>query len=389
MTWAIHAEDFPLMVPDATVTDAEVQRAVRAQLGPDATVEQWTVDELGRGRGDATTSLGVCRISGSVRIGGATIEWSQVRKVFVPPPEVAGVDMGRSPGHWNYWRREPALLASDLLTGLPGGVAAPRAYLVEGTDDAATVWTEDLGHVGGTRWSRRELDRVAYGLGLLGGWYAGRAPDEPWLSRNLLHQWVRDLPALAAPLLGPDAPGWSHPVARDVFPAGAAGPVAQLLAVAKATLPAAGDSPMTLCHRDAGLDNLLLRSGGELVLFDWALAGPGPVGEDLGVLIASVARTPAAGVDHVATCRELVAPYLAGARVRAGVDLDPDAVWRTAVVTAALREGIFAAFHISRGIETPDAGAAIRAGLAEHSAIIEALAAAALTAAAQRQRASS
>jgi hypothetical protein len=361
--------------PD-TITSDEVARAVRAQLGDGAAVTSWRVAELGRGRGDATTSLGVARVGGTAQLGGVSAAWSQIRKVYVPPADVAGIDMGRTVGHWNYWRREPELLASGLLRGLPPGVGAPAAYLVTGSEDAVTVWMEDLGDLAAPTWTRRDLDRVAYGLGRLGGGFAGRAPHAPWLGTDLLGQWVRDLPDMAAPLLGLDSPGWNHPIARGVFPSGTASPVAQLLGQAAGRLPTLAVEPVTFCHRDTGLDNILLRRDSDkIVLIDWALAGSGPLGEDLGVLFASAARQ--AATDPIALCRSLLEPYLTGLRSVQDAPADATAVWRAAITTAALREGIFAAFHISRAIEEPTAGTSLLAGLAQDAPVVEALAAAA------------
>lgn len=366
-----------MSVGRTAVSRGEVTRAVRAQLGADAEVGEWTAVPLGRGRGDATTSLGVVRVSGTAQVGGKPAAWSQIRKVFVPAPDVAGLDMGRSAGHWNYWRREPELMASGHLTRLPSGVAAPIAYVVDDGAAAVTVWMEDLGDLTAPEWTPQELDRVAHGLGRLGGWFAGRPPAEAWLSTDLLGQWVRDLPGMTVPLLGPGAPGWGHPVARSVFANGPAGPVARLIEQAPSQLAAVAAPPRTFCHRDPGLDNLLLRSHPEeIVLFDWALAGTGPVGEDLGVLFASVARHTAG--EPMAVCRRLFDHYLVGIGSAGATAIDGTAVWRAAVATAALRECIFAAFHIARGIEEPGAGAQTLAALARDAAAIEALAAAAL-----------
>lgn len=360
-----------------TVSRDEVARAVRAQLGESAELDTWTVVELGRGRGNATTSLGVARVSGTARINGVTTGWSQIRKIFVPATDVAGIDMGRSIEHWNYWRREPLLMASGHLRRLPAGVAAPTAYDVAENGSDVIVWMEDLGDLTAPDWTGDNLGLVARRLGELGGWFAGRAPAESWLSTDLLGQWVRDLPAMTVPLRGPGAPGWDHPVARGVFPNGAASPVARLLDDASSRLAALAASPTTFCHRDTGLDNLLLRGDpDQLVLFDWALAGTGPIGEDLGVLLASAIRHVPA--DPVELRHLLFDQYLIGlADARAPVN--PTAVWHAAVVTAALRECIFAAFHVARGIEEPGAGVDTVAGLARDAGAIETLAEAALS----------
>lgn len=355
------------------VTSDEVGAAVRARLGDRAVVESWTVADLGRGRGDATTSLGTARVSGTARIHDRSVPWSLIRKVYVPPDPVAGVDMGRDVDHWNYWRREPELFASDVLAGLPAGVSAPTAYRIRDGGSAVTVWMDDVGSPSPAPWTPTGLAAVARGLGLLSGAFAGRSPSEPWLSRDLLGQWVRDLPGMAAPLRKPV--GWRHDIARSVFASGATGPVPRLLDSATHHAARLHRGPRTFCHRDTGLDNLMLRTdagGQSLVLFDWALAGVGAVGEDLGVFFASAARQVAA--DPIRVCRDLVDPYLEGVQDGGGDAPDPDDAWRVATVTAALRESIFAAFHISRGIEVAGRPGPILTGLARDSAVIEAFA---------------
>lgn len=359
------------------VTQDEVTQAVRAQLGAHAVVDTWTVHNLGRGRGDTTTSLGTSRISGTAHIAGTTLPWSQIRKVYVPPDAVAGVDMGRSAGHWNYWRREPELFASGHLGRLPEGVVAPAPYLIAASDAQVIVWMEDLGAPARTRWSDDDLGRVAHGLGRLGRAFAEHSPDEDWLSTDLLMQWVRDLPAWTVPLRGDGPAGWNHPVARSVFDRGEASPVAALLDEAADHLDVLANGPRTFCHRDTGLDNMLLRRNPETVaLFDWALAGTGAIGEDVGVMFASAARQ--APREPIALCKAMLDHYLTGLG-RLASEVGPETIWRTAVATAALREAIFAAFHISRAIEGSAPDGTMLAAIARDAGVVEAFAQQALT----------
>lgn len=350
----------------------EVTQSVQAQLGAQAVAETWRVHTLGRGRGDTTTSLGTSRISGTARIGRTTVHWSQIRKVYVPPDAVAGIDMGRSVGHWNYWRREPELFASGHLDRLPEGVVAPAPYLIAASDAQVIVWMEDLGAPARTTWADDDLGRVAQGLGRLAGAFAGLPPDETWLSADLLGQWVRDMPAWTVPLRGDGSAGWNDPVARSVFANGSASPVVALLDEAAGHLDVLANGPRTFCHRDTGLDNMVLRSRPDVVaLFDWALAGTGAIGEDLGVLFASAARQ--APREPIALCRAMLDHYVAGLASLAD-EIDPKTIWRTALVTAALREGLFAAFHISRAIEGSAPDGTMLAGIARDATVVEAFA---------------
>jgi hypothetical protein len=348
--------------PDAD----EVGHAVRAQLGPVRVID-WRVDELGRGRGDNATSLGVQRVHGRATSDRGVQDWSQIRKLFVAPTDADD----QAEDHWNHWRREPRLLTSSLLRDLPDGVAAPQPYLVVDAGDRVTVWMTDAGPEPPDGWTDDALVTVADRLGRLAGAFVAHPPGEPWLSRDLLGQWAAGISTYAPALASSVAAGWDDRRVGRVHPRH--GPVAAVLDAA-AQLHAVQLGPVaTLCHRDVGLENLRAR-GGTLTLFDWALAGPGPVGEDLGLLLASVARLPAirptVRADDLARGRPvgplsgLLTAYIAGC-AGVGAEVDGATVWRTAVVTAALRESIFAAAQLSTvlagGVTEEDRLAAVAA----------------------------
>jgi hypothetical protein len=361
----------------ATIGQHEVDLAVRGQLG-DATVLSWQTTHLGRGRGDNSSSLGVERVQGRARTPRGDVPWTQIRKVLVRPVDPAEDDLG----HWNHWRREPLVLASGTLSHLPPGVAAPAVHLVAPDDagDRVAVWMEDAGDEPADGWTPQRLLTVAHRLGRLAGGFLHHQLTEPWWSRDLLGQWVALLPARAQPLHSTEAAGWDDPRIRAVYPSGRVGPVAAVLDAAPALLAGLDGSPMTLCHRDCGLDNLRLRGGGrgtDLVLFDWALAGIGPVGEDLGLLLASgVRRWPD---EPYGLGRRLLAAYLDGVASNAGHGVvAAAAVWRTAVTTAALREALFAAAQLAGTLDEGRAGAGRVARFAADAPAIEVLAAEAL-----------
>jgi hypothetical protein len=342
------------MRTDAHIDHTEVVRAVRTRFAH-ATVERWQVHHLGRGRGDNATSLGVQRVRGSARTPERDLAWSHIRKVFVRPPEGAAED---ATDHWNHWRREPVLLASGRLSELPSGVTAPSVYLIVDDVDSATVCMEDAGDAPHGGWTRRQLAMVAYRLGTVAGRFLAHDLAEPWLSRDLLGQWIANLPLYAPLLHDSDSPGWGDERIRRVHAEGRASQVATLLDRAASTWAGVVQTPTTLCHRDCSLENLRLRDDGSgLVLFDWALAGPGPVGEDLGILLVSAA--PLVAGDPLALGRTLLAAYLRGVAATAPQQpVEAATVWRTAVTTAALREAIYSAARLSQVLATgaPDTG---------------------------------
>jgi hypothetical protein len=329
--------------PHGDIDHTEVVRAVRTRF-EHATVERWQVHHLGRGRGDNATSLGVQRVHGSARTPERELAFSHIRKVFVRPPGGAAEE---AQDHWNHWRREPLLMASGRLAELPIGVAAPRVDLIVDEGERATVWMEDAGDEPHDGWSRRRLAMVAYRLGTVAGRFLDHDLAEPWLSRDLLGQWITDLPLYAPLLHDSDAAGWSDERVRRIH-GGRGGNVASLLDHAASIWAGVAQTPSTLCHRDCSLENLRLRDDGSgLVLFDWALAGPGPVGEDLGLLLASAA--PLVTGDPLALGRQLLVAYLRGVAATApDQPVEATTVWRTTVTTAALREAIYSAARLSQ-----------------------------------------
>ena len=90
--------------------------------------------------------------------------------------------------------------------------------------------------------------------------------------------------------------------------------------------------PRTLCHLDVWENNLIRRADGEVVLIDWAFAGDGAVGEDIGNLILNVALPDDALAD---VDRRLTDAYLGGLR-EAGWAGDERAV-RLAICASAVK----------------------------------------------------
>ena len=126
----------------------------------------------------------------------------------------------------------------------------------------------------------RRLAGFAERLGRAQAGWAGRDPAHPWLSRRWLRQYVA-----SKPIREPVA--WDHPLAAAVWPAEVRAGLRRLWERRDQPLAIAEALPQTTCHLDVWPMNLIARGapGDEIVLLDWAFAGAGAVGEDVGNLI--------------------------------------------------------------------------------------------------------
>ena len=321
------------------VTAATLAPMVRRLLGDaDAVVVQgWSCHPLG---GGASEGIGLYRVTGSARVRSATQPWVLVCKVCGPAN-------GTDPGAWDYPAREPLAYGSGLLTMLPGELAAPRCLAVEAQPDGTTrLWLEAVADAHPGPWPRDRYALIARRLGRFNGAYLAGAPlpDQPWLSRA----WLRDFVEPSGPALvelehlsGAGGP----PLLRQLYPLPVVAELRRLWTERERFLAALDRLPRTFCHHDAFRRNLLHRAGlerEELVAVDWAFAGHGAVGEELGQLVlASLYFFEAAGIgphDLAAAC---FAGYVAGLR---------DAGWTGDERLVRLGFAVDAALHTTLGL---------------------------------------
>lgn len=267
-----------LSVVDA-VTLAPMVRALLAE--PAAVVAGgWSCRPLGGGAGEG---LGLYRITGSARIGDVTHPWALVCKVS------AATD-GADPEAWAYPAREGLAYGSGLLAALPEGLAAPRCLAVETQSDETTrLWLEAVTDAHPGPWPLERYVLAARLLGRFNGAYLAGAPlpDQPWLSRGWLRDFVEPSGPYIAELEQLAGPG-SHPSLRQHYPPHVVCEITRLWTEWERFLTALDRLPRTFCHQDAFRRNLLIRAGSggeELVAVDWAYAGHGAVGEDLEQLV--------------------------------------------------------------------------------------------------------
>ena len=128
----------------------------------------WSCRPLG---GGASEGIGLYRVTGSARVGGATHPWALVCKVCSPAN-------GTDPAAWDYSLREPLAYGSGLLApaALPGGLA-PRYLAVEAQPDGTTrLWLEDCHDTNPGPWPLDRYALVARRLGHFNGAYLAGAP---------------------------------------------------------------------------------------------------------------------------------------------------------------------------------------------------------------------
>jgi hypothetical protein len=233
-------------------------------------------------------TAGLHRISGSGRDRGKPLAWSVVLKMLHrPTAPTAG-----EPSHPDYWRREALAYQSGLLDDLPAGLSAARCFgVTEPTADVVCLWLEDVAGSFGSAWPRGRFLTAARHLGQFNGAYlAGHAlPALPWLSRGWLRSWVARTCAPAFPVL--DQPGlWKHPLIAPYFAPTTGAQLRRLCDERERWLDALDQLPQTLCHWDAWRPNLFARRGAageeETGAVDWAFVGLGPVGAEIGQLVA-------------------------------------------------------------------------------------------------------
>ncbi|WP_405148562.1 phosphotransferase [Sphaerisporangium sp. NBC_01403] len=184
------------------------------------------------------------------------------------------------PRHWNYWRRE----ALAYRSGLPGrlGLGAPAVLDVRETGEGdIELLLEDVEGRHSSALSVEDVVATARALGRS----QGRAdlPRDPWLSTGFLRDYSTSRPA-EWHLLDDDR-AWSQRLIEDHFPRELREGLLRLHRDRERLLSIMEALPRTVCHLDVWPNNIVRRPNGEVVLLDWAFAGDGALGEDIGNLV--------------------------------------------------------------------------------------------------------
>ncbi|MET9022190.1 phosphotransferase [Actinopolymorpha sp. NPDC004070] len=265
----------------------EVSGQVATALGRTAEeVLAAEVDLLAAPAVDGIATVGIWRVRGG--------DWSAVVKVL-RHVEDGGLSVWRTeedPAHPFHWRREADAFADGLLGSLPGDLRAPACYVVlPGPDGTLAIWMEDVAGCEGSTWAMPRYRRAAEHLGRVQGHLAlahlagDPVLDRGWPSRGWLRMYVERRAARGAAEADPADPRvWSHPLVRRLVPADRVPAYQALWADRHRLLDVVDGLPRTLCQLDFHPRNLF-DVAGQTVVIDWAFAGVGALGEDLGNLV--------------------------------------------------------------------------------------------------------
>ena len=182
------------------------------------------------------------------------------------------------PEHWNYWRREAdAYRCVPLREGLQAAGLDMATVDVEETATGVVLWLEDVAGTPGTEFTLADHAKLAAALGR---WQASGSLREEWASRRFLREYSGSKPARYE-LVDDDA-AWQQPIIERCWPASLREGWRRLLANRETLLSIMESLPRTRSHLDLWVSNEIRRSTGPIVLLDWAFAGDGAMGEDLG-----------------------------------------------------------------------------------------------------------
>jgi hypothetical protein len=334
---------------------------VRAAVGSDtASVTDWSVAPL---RSDDVHFGGgkLFVVSGTAIDLGSTRRWSVVLKPVAREDDARAMDASDRADDYAFWKREPLAYASGVLRDMPGGIVGPACYgVVERSPDLYWIWLEHI--TDALPWTLERYGTVGRHLGSFnGGCLAGTPmPAVEWAAstRSIQSYWGASHPFMrpALELLRTPATWHRNEVRQAVDPLELHA-LAAFFADEDRYIGALAALPQTFCHNDALRPNLFARraDGDErTVAVDWQVAGHGPIGAELAMLVAGSVlffKVPAADVEEVA--ERAWAGYLAGLEA-AGCAFDSDEVRFGFAASVTARCGLLAAVWLRNALEDPE-----------------------------------
>jgi hypothetical protein len=245
------------------------------------------------------------------------------------------------------WLDEPRVYRCGLGDRLPDGVRMPALLAVEEDADRLTLWLEDVADA--EPWDRDRYRRTAHALGRLAGrWTAAQAEHAFGLGRRdinrLFHGKIQNHDLVVQ---GDDA-FWRTPAVAAVADDAYRADVFRLAELTPALLARLDDLPHGVCHGDACPANFLEPGDGTIVGIDWSYCHVGPVGSDLGQLLAGRFESGAAdGEDPAEVAATILEGFGAGLAAE-GAAVDRAAVEQAFVTHLAVRS-LFSLLIVEEG----------------------------------------
>ncbi len=341
------------------LTTERLTPVVRRALGePGAIPIEWSCEPMGEDLVNPVTA-GLFTVRGRAAIGaGEPGEWRVVLKV-VQDVDLSGTTLesgySREPEDWNYWKREALVLRTGVLERFTWPLRSVTYLVVDEPDEAtAWLWMEELDHTDHrSPWTLSELAQAAHNLGAFAA--QGRAALDdvrrlPWAAHRWMEGWVATGRAMGADHAVGHEGCWEHPLVLERIPANARALTSVFLHRADRLLGRLDALPQTVAHHDTQWSNLFRDrrpEGTGTVVIDWSYLGTGPVGQDLGLHIASNVFNRAVGTaDAVEHAETATSAYLEGLRSH-GWSGSEDDVRFAAVSSGALAMVPYAVGHLA------------------------------------------
>ena len=252
-------------------------------------------------------------VTGGVwREGDAIIKHLRRMAVDADPAWIPSED----PDSWLYWRREALVYETQLPQRL--GLIGPELLRLTEVADGVELRIRAFDGRTAGRLTIDDLTELAESLGRSQG--ADERPSHQWLSRGFLRQYSTTR-SVDDGLRDSDA-HWQLPLVVAELRE----PLARLHANRPELLALSEALPRTLCHLDVFPNNIFATNEG-VGLIDWAFAGDGAIGEDVGNMIPDSVfdlQFPATQLDELES--SLVAAYLHGLRTAGWIGDDRLAV---------------------------------------------------------------
>ena len=301
-------------------------------------------------------------VSGTAMDRGSTLPWSVVLKPVAREDEDRAMDPSEQADDYAYWKREPLAYASGVLDGLPGGMVAPECYgVVERGPEGYWIWLEHIAKE--QPWPLDRYGTAARHLGTFNGAYLAATPmptvDWAASTRSIQSFWGASHPLMAGAVEMVETPStWRRDEVRHAIDPLDLHALGAFFADEGRYVRALERLPQTFSHNDALRPNLFARSAADgsewTVAVDWQVAGNGPIGGEIAMLVAGSVlffKVPAVDVQELAA--RAWAGYLAGLEA-AGCRFDRDEVRFGFSASVTARCGLLTTAWLRNALEDPE-----------------------------------